>query len=142
MPRCRAGPTPPAPRAGRRAALRCAASAGKQSRCPWTGSSIAALAGREIGMHRSCQCRRENRADPVKSAPMRLNKYIGETGFCSRREADRLIAERRVTVNGEPAGMGTQVEEGDEVRIDGQGLKARGAAPKGKRRHVYIALNK
>jgi 23S rRNA pseudouridine2604 synthase len=73
---------------------------------------------------------------------MRLNKYIGETGFCSRREADRLIAERRVTVNGVPAGMGTQVEEGDEVRIDGQGLKARAAAPKGKRRHVYIALNK
>ena len=73
---------------------------------------------------------------------MRLNKYIGETGFCSRREADRLIAERRVTVNGQPAGMGTQVEEGDEVRIDGQGLKSRAAAPKGKRRHVYIALNK
>jgi 23S rRNA pseudouridine2604 synthase len=73
---------------------------------------------------------------------MRLNKYIGETGFCSRREADRLIAERRVTVNGVPAGMGTQVEPGDEVRIDGQGLKARAAAPKGKRRHVYIALNK
>jgi 23S rRNA pseudouridine2604 synthase len=73
---------------------------------------------------------------------MRLNKYIGETGFCSRREADRLIAERRVTVNGEPAGIGTQVAEGDEVRIDGQGLKARAAAPKGKRRHAYIALNK
>ena len=73
---------------------------------------------------------------------MRLNKYIGESGFCSRREADRLIAERRVTVNDEPAGMGTQVAEGDEVRIDGQGLRARAAAPKGKRRHVYIALNK
>jgi 23S rRNA pseudouridine2604 synthase len=73
---------------------------------------------------------------------MRLNKYIGETGFCSRREADRLIAERRVTVNGVPAGIGTQVAEGDEVRIDGQGLKARAAAPKGKRRHAYIALNK
>jgi 23S rRNA pseudouridine2604 synthase len=73
---------------------------------------------------------------------MRLNKYIGETGFCSRREADRLIAERRVTVNGEPAGMGTQVAEGDDVRIDGQGVKPRAATAKGKRRHVYIALNK
>jgi 23S rRNA pseudouridine2604 synthase len=73
---------------------------------------------------------------------MRLNKYIGETGFCSRREADRLIADRRVTVNGVPASMGTQVAEGDEVRIDGQGLRARAAAPKGKRRHAYIALNK
>ena len=39
----------------------------------------------------------------------RLNKYIGETGFCSRREADRLIADRRVTVNGMAAGMGTVV---------------------------------
>ncbi|MGH8028889.1 MAG: pseudouridine synthase [Arenimonas sp.] len=73
---------------------------------------------------------------------MRLNKYIGETGFCSRREADRLIAERRVTVNGEPAGIGTQVQEGDEVQIDGQGLRTRAATPKGKRRHAYIALNK
>ena len=73
---------------------------------------------------------------------MRLNKYIGETGFCSRREADRLIAERRVTVNGVPASMGTQVAEGDEVQIDGQGLRARAVAPKGKRRHAYIALNK
>jgi 23S rRNA pseudouridine2604 synthase len=73
---------------------------------------------------------------------MRLNKYIGETGFCSRREADRLIADRRVTVNGVPASMGTQVAEGDEVQIDGQGLRARAAAPKGKRRHAYIALNK
>jgi 23S rRNA pseudouridine2604 synthase len=73
---------------------------------------------------------------------VRLNKYIGESGYCSRREADRLIAERRVTVNGTPAGMGTQVEPGDEVRIDGQDLATRPAAPKGKRRHVYIALNK
>ncbi|WP_146909683.1 pseudouridine synthase [Arenimonas daejeonensis] len=72
---------------------------------------------------------------------MRLNKHIAETGFCSRREADRLVAERRVTVNGLPAGIGTQVAEGDEVRIDGQVLKVRAAKP-GARRHVYIALNK
>ena len=72
---------------------------------------------------------------------MRLNKHIAETGYCSRREADRLISERRVTVNGLPAGIGTQVEEGDEVRIDGQVLKVRAAKP-GARRHVYIALNK
>ena len=72
---------------------------------------------------------------------MRLNKHISDTGFCSRREADRLVAERRVTVNGQPAGIGTQVAEGDEVRIDGQPLKARAAKP-GARRHVYIALNK
>jgi len=72
---------------------------------------------------------------------MRLNKYIGESGFCSRREADRLIAERRVTINGQPAGMGAQVGEGDDVRVDGQELRVRTAKP-GARKHVYIALNK
>ena len=40
----------------------------------------------------------------------RLNKHIAETGFCSRREADRLIAEKRVTLNGKPGGIGSQVE--------------------------------
>src|SRR5688572_21489877 len=84
-----------------------------------------------IRMHRSCQLKCP-RALPVASRPMRLNKHIAETGFCSRREADRLIAEKRVTVNGVAAGMGTQVEEGDEVRIDGQGLRTRAAAAKGK----------
>jgi 23S rRNA pseudouridine2604 synthase len=72
---------------------------------------------------------------------MRLNKHIAETGHCSRREADRLIAEKRVTVNGKTAGIGTQVEEGDEVLVDGNALLARKANAKG-RRHVYIALNK
>ena len=72
---------------------------------------------------------------------MRINKHIAETGYCSRREADRLIAEKRVTVNDRAAGIGTQVEEGDEVRVDGQTLLARRAASK-TRRHVYIALNK
>ncbi|HEU4813714.1 MAG TPA: pseudouridine synthase [Xanthomonadaceae bacterium] len=72
---------------------------------------------------------------------MRLNKHISDTGFCSRREADRLVAEGRVTVNGLRARIGAEVGEGDEVRIDGQVLRARAAA-KGQRRHVYIALNK
>jgi 23S rRNA pseudouridine2604 synthase len=72
---------------------------------------------------------------------MRLNKHIAETGFCSRREADRLIAEKRVTLNGKSTGIGSQVEEGDEVRIDGQPLLARRAAS-ATRKHVYIALNK
>jgi 23S rRNA pseudouridine2604 synthase len=72
---------------------------------------------------------------------MRLNKYIAESGHCSRREADRLIAERRVTLNGQPAGIGTQVADGDEILIDGQPLLARRAASP-TRRHVYIALNK
>nr|MBP6751255.1 23S rRNA pseudouridine synthase F [Xanthomonadaceae bacterium] len=72
---------------------------------------------------------------------MRLNKYISDTGYCSRREADRLIGEGRVTVNNQRARIGVELAEGDEVRIDGDVLRARTAA-KGKRRHVYIALNK
>jgi 23S rRNA pseudouridine2604 synthase len=72
---------------------------------------------------------------------MRLNKHISDTGYCSRREADRLIGEGRVTVNGQRARIGAELAEGDEVRIDGEILKPR-TAVKGKRRHVYIALNK
>ena len=72
---------------------------------------------------------------------MRLNKHISDAGVCSRREADRLVAEGRVTVNGLRARIGAEVGEGDDVRIDGQVLKPRTAA-KGQRRHVYIALNK
>lgn len=72
---------------------------------------------------------------------MRLNRYIADTGACSRREADRLIAEGRVTVNGLRARIGAELAEGDEVRLDGEPLAARSAA-RGKRRHVYIALYK
>ncbi|KRG45940.1 23S rRNA pseudouridine synthase F [Stenotrophomonas panacihumi] len=72
----------------------------------------------------------------------RLNKHIAETGFCSRREADRLIGERRVTVNGIVAGTGAVVGEGDTVLVDGQPLRTRSAKKPGARRHVYIALNK
>lgn len=72
---------------------------------------------------------------------MRLNKHISQSGFCSRREADRLIAEGHVTVNGIRGRVGSEVGEGDEVRIDGQVLKERKVA-KGQRQHVYIALNK
>lgn len=69
---------------------------------------------------------------------MRLNKYISETGICSRREADAWIAAGGVTVNGKRAQLGTQVEEGDEVRANGR-LVGGGTQ---KRRRVYIALNK
>jgi 23S rRNA pseudouridine2604 synthase len=66
---------------------------------------------------------------------MRLNKYISETGICSRREADKWIEAGRVTWNGQSAALGTQVAEGDEVRLDGQLLGV-------KKKDVYIALNK
>lgn len=72
---------------------------------------------------------------------IRINKYIGESGHCSRREADALIGARRVAVNGQIAGNGTRVLPGDEVRIDGQLIRPRSLA-KGARRHVYIAFNK
>ena len=71
---------------------------------------------------------------------MRISKYISDTGFCSRREADRLLSERRVTVNGVAASVGTLYQEGDDVLVDGQPLRARVA--KGGRKHVYIALYK
>ena len=65
----------------------------------------------------------------------RLNKYISETGYCSRREADKLIDQGRVTINGNLPEMGTKVQPGDDVCIDGQPLKA-------KEKPIYIALNK
>src|SRR6187401_2750071 len=71
---------------------------------------------------------------------MRLNKYIAETGICSRREADRLIQERRVRVNGQEAGIGTTVEDGDEVRVDNRVVRAKTRG--GEKVRVYIALNK
>ena len=66
---------------------------------------------------------------------MRLNKYISETGVCSRREADKWIEAGRVTLNGQPATLGSQVADGDEVRIDGGLIGV-------KKQQVYIALNK
>jgi 23S rRNA pseudouridine2604 synthase len=69
---------------------------------------------------------------------MRLNKYLGESGVCSRREADALIEAGRVTVNGAAAVLGTKVGEGDEVRLDGRVV---GRARK-LERPVYIALHK
>ncbi|KFN47373.1 pseudouridine synthase [Arenimonas composti] len=72
---------------------------------------------------------------------MRLNRHIADTGHCSRREADRLISEGRVQVNGIRARIGAEVGEGDQVLVDGQPLRIRAGKP-GARRHVYIALNK
>ena len=48
---------------------------------------------------------------------MRLNKYLSDIGYCSRREADRLIEAGKVYVDGVQAGLGVQVEEGQEVRV-------------------------
>ncbi len=48
----------------------------------------------------------------------RINKYLSEVGYCSRREGDRLIQEGKVTINGKVPEMGTKVEEGDIVCVD------------------------
>jgi len=50
----------------------------------------------------------------------RLNKFISETGLCSRREADKIIEEGRVTINGLKSELGTKVTYKDEVRVDGK----------------------
>jgi len=72
---------------------------------------------------------------------IRVNKFISDSGFCSRREADALIKEGRVSINGNKPSLSTRVEEGDTVLIDGQTLRTRKVKP-GTRKHVYIALNK
>lgn len=64
-----------------------------------------------------------------------LNKYISETGFCSRREADKYIEQLRVTINGVEAMKGNRVGENDVVLIDGEPIKKKKTA-------VYLALNK
>ncbi|MDN9009331.1 23S rRNA pseudouridine(2604) synthase RluF [Brevibacillus laterosporus] len=66
---------------------------------------------------------------------MRINKFISETGYCSRREADKLIEAGRVTINGVVAELGSQADSQDDVKIDGKALGIKKAA-------IYIALNK
>jgi 23S rRNA pseudouridine2604 synthase len=66
---------------------------------------------------------------------VRLNKFLSETGLCSRREADAWIESGRVQVNGTTAVLGTQVGDGDDVRLDGQPVLR-------KPERVYLALNK
>lgn len=64
-----------------------------------------------------------------------LNKYISETGFCSRREADKYIEQLRVTINGVEATKGNRVKENDVVLVDGEPIKKKQTA-------VYLALYK
>jgi 23S rRNA pseudouridine2604 synthase len=65
----------------------------------------------------------------------RINKFISESGFCSRREADKLIEQQRVTINGKLPEIGTKVSPQDEVRVDGKRIEA--TTPS-----IYIAFNK
>ena len=73
------------------------------------------------------------------TAGTRLNKYISESGFCSRRGADKLIEQQRVTVNGKVPELGTKVLPGDVVFVDGKSIQATAAD---KTDRIYIAYNK
>ena len=66
----------------------------------------------------------------------RLNKYLSEAGYCSRRAADKLIDEGRVTLNGVVPEMGTKVLAGDEVKVDGKTIHNNA------KKRTYIAFNK
>jgi 23S rRNA pseudouridine2604 synthase len=66
----------------------------------------------------------------------RINKFLSETGFCSRREADRLIEEGRVTINGKVPEMGTKITFHDEVRVDGKLVR------ENNQNKIYLAFNK
>jgi 23S rRNA pseudouridine2604 synthase len=66
----------------------------------------------------------------------RINKYLSEVGYCSRRAADKLIEEGKVTINGKVPEMGTKIVPGDEVRVNGQLIAEATEKP------VYIAFNK
>ena len=72
---------------------------------------------------------------------MRLNKFISESGLCSRREADELIIQQRVTLNGKIAVTGAKWLEEMVVLVDGNIVKLK-PTTKNKRKHIYIVLNK
>ena len=66
----------------------------------------------------------------------RINKFLSEAGYCSRRAADKLIEEGRVTINGSVPEIGTKIIEGDEVCVDGKIIN------KAKEKPVYLAFHK
>ena len=68
---------------------------------------------------------------------IRINKFLSEVGYCSRRAADRLIKEGKVTINGEVPEFGTKVLEGDQVEVEGQKIEKTK-----KQKNIYLAFNK
>jgi len=67
---------------------------------------------------------------------VRINKFLSETGFCSRREADKLIEQGRVTINGIMPEMGTKISMNDEVRVNGKLVR------ENRKKRIYLAFNK
>ncbi|MEZ4838828.1 23S rRNA pseudouridine(2604) synthase RluF [Flavobacterium sp.] len=72
----------------------------------------------------------------MEDSGKRINKFLSESGYCSRREADKLIAEGRVTINGIVPEMGTKIIETDEVRVDGKLIRENREKP------IYLAFHK
>ena len=66
---------------------------------------------------------------------IRINKFLGQFGFTSRREADKLILEGRVTVNNKTIQPGYKVDENDVVKVDGEKIKS------SLKKNVYLAFN-
>ncbi len=66
----------------------------------------------------------------------RINKYLSEVGFCSRRTADKLLEEGRITINGKVPAMGTKISDEDVVEVDGKPIRESEDKP------IYIAFNK
>ena len=72
----------------------------------------------------------------MSSEGTRINKYLSEIGYCSRREADKLIEQGRIMVNSKKAKMGYKVQKDDVIHVDGEKIKHK------KRKRIFIALNK
>ena len=72
----------------------------------------------------------------MSSEGTRINKYLSEIGYCSRREADKLIEQGRIIVNSKEAKMGYKVQKDDVIHVDGEKIKHK------KRKRIFIALNK
>ena len=66
----------------------------------------------------------------------RINKFLSEVGYCSRRQADGLIEQGRIYVNKKPAKMGMKVSENDMIEVDGEKIN------QSKKKKIFIALNK
>lgn len=70
------------------------------------------------------------------SEGIRINKYLSEIGYCSRRQADKLIEQGRIMVNSKEAVMGYKVQKDDVIHVDGEKIKQK------KSKRIFIALNK
>ena len=70
-----------------------------------------------------------------QQSAVRVNKFLSEAGFCSRREADKLVDQGLVTINDQPVEMGMKVGPNDRVKVRGELIN-------NKPKRIYIALNK